>query len=284
MIVLVAAYFSFKKDLAPLKQGLVNFIATDSSIGSIKHDTESVKEQVFTPGPLKKVTSKEITGTLTVSGVINETNKQRLAGGLKTLKESSLLQKAAAGKIDDMFSKQYFEHISPTGSGPSDLAKKVGYDFIIIGENLALGNFKDDADLVNAWMASPGHRENIMRQTYQEIGVAVKQGTFKGEKVWLAVQEFGTPSAACPATDQVLLKQLDTDKIELAKQETIINQKKIDLEAYQPKDNQIYANLVREYNNLIQQYNDLVLQAKIRIEDYNSQADAYNTCLKTFNP
>lgn len=220
---------------------------------------------------------------MTAQGVISETNKQRLAGNLLALKESSLLQKAAEMKIDDMLKQQYFEHISPNGDGPAELAKKSNYDFIIIGENLALGNFKNDLDLVNGWMASPGHRANIMRSTYQEIGVAVRQGVFKGEKTWLAVQEFGTPSLACPTTNKTLLKQLDTDKAELSKQETIINQKKASLDAYQPKDDKTYGNLVREYNNLIEQYNNLVLQSKIRIQEYNLEADAYNNCLKKFN-
>src|SRR6185369_15716694 len=118
--------------------------------------------------------------------------------GLPALKENALLDKAAKKKLDDMFAQQYFEHINPQGKGPSDLAKSVGYDYIAIGENLALGNFKNDAELVQAWMDSPGHRANILNKQYTEIGVAVGQGTYEGKKTWLAVQEFGRPTSSCP--------------------------------------------------------------------------------------
>jgi uncharacterized protein YkwD len=92
-----------------------------------------------------------------------------------------------------MFENQYFAHESPTGEKVSDLAKKFGYDFLLIGENLAMGNFSSDEDLVLAWMESPGHRENILNEKYQEIGVAVKKGIFEGKEVWIAVQHFGLP-------------------------------------------------------------------------------------------
>jgi uncharacterized protein YkwD len=45
--------------------------------------------------------------------------------------------------------------------GVGDLSKEVGYGYILIGENLALGNFKDEESWWKAWMDSPGHRANI---------------------------------------------------------------------------------------------------------------------------
>jgi len=122
-------------------------------------------------------------------------------------------------QLDDIFEKQYFAHISPEGLGPSDLAEKSGYEYIMIAENLALGNFKDDNTLVNAWMDSPGHRANILNNRYTEIGVAVGKGFFSesnennkeeiATEVWIAVQEFGLPLSSCPKPEESLLNTIE---------------------------------------------------------------------------
>jgi uncharacterized protein YkwD len=52
------------------------------------------------------------------------------------------------------------------------LAKKVNYEYVVVGENLAEGDFTSDADLVKGWMDSPGHRANILNTKYEEIGIA----------------------------------------------------------------------------------------------------------------
>ena len=59
------------------------------------------------------------------------------------------------------------------------MAKKAGYEYISVGENLAMGNFKNDGDLVEAWMNSPGHRANILSFKYKELGVAVIKANMK---------------------------------------------------------------------------------------------------------
>ena len=63
---------------------------------------------------------------------------------MSALKENEKLDQAALAKANDMFLKQYFEHVSPTGVGPGDLAQNYGYDYIIVGENLILGNFSSE--------------------------------------------------------------------------------------------------------------------------------------------
>src|SRR5262249_8345343 len=115
--------------------------------------------------------------TLTQAGVIKWTNIQRQENGaLPALTVNAKLNESAQLKLKDMFAKQYFEHVSPSGVGPDGLANEVGYAYASIGENLALGNFADDRALVQAWMDSPGHRANILGKSYREIGVAVGKG------------------------------------------------------------------------------------------------------------
>ena len=165
---------------------------------------QDIKQDISTPPPL---ISKLINpGThLTDAGVIEWTNTNRAQNGqLPALKENTLLDQAAELKLQDMFKQQYFEHVNPQGVGPGDLAKKVGYNFIAEGENLALGNFGNDQSLVTAWMNSPGHRANILNVHYTEIGVAVGQGSYQGQTTWLAVQEFGRPASSCPSVDLAL--------------------------------------------------------------------------------
>jgi len=283
---LATGSFIFREDLKPLFNASNEFITNDPSINSMKRDVGLAKQRIFTPDepPLRKEdeTPSKLS-KLTVQGVITESNRQRELANLTTLKGSDLLNKAAELKIDDMLNRQYFEHISPLGDGPSQLADKSGYEFVIIGENLALGNFKDDQDLVAGWMASPGHRENILKNSYKEIGVAVREGMFEGQMTWLAVQEFGTPASTCAKPDKILSTLIDNNKTELNKQEFIINDTKIKLDAYQPKTDSTYAKMIQDYNILVERYNALANETKIKVGEFNSQAEIYNFCLKQFN-
>ena len=155
--------------------------------------------KIFTAGPLQALVEDQ-NSRLTNSGVIKFTNLNRSGNGqLTALSENSLLDASAAYKLQDMFKKQYFEHISPSGVDPGTLVKSFGYDYIASGENLILGNFVNEKEVVQDWMDSPGHRANILNNRFADIGVAIVKGTYKGRVVWIGVQEFGLPLSACPA-------------------------------------------------------------------------------------
>jgi len=178
-----------------------------------------------------------------------------------------------------MFARQYFEHISPTGEGPDYLAKVVGYDYLMIGENLALGNYKNDKTLLEAWMNSPGHRANILNPKYKEMGVAVKQGKMYGLPTWLAVQEFGRPASDCPLPNPSLKKKIEGSK-ELAtqlKQQVSVLYNEIN--SMSPKAGQTYNEKVETYNVLINEYNSFIKKIKVFINDYNNQVKLYNNCV-----
>lgn len=131
---------------------------------------------------------------LPATDVILETNIQRRANGLGPLTENSKLNAAADFKMRDMFARQYFNHYGPNQtSGIPELLARFDYKYLAAGENLALGDFKNANELVVGWMASPGHRANILNGTYQEIGVAVGCEVFQGRRTIIAVQIFGTP-------------------------------------------------------------------------------------------
>ena len=217
-------------------------------------------------------------GKLTDDGVFFNTNIERGLQSLPILKRSSVLDKSAEVKLNDMFSNQYFEHVSPNGSSVSDVVNAVGYKFLVVGENLALGNFNGDAKVVAAWMASEGHRANILDKRYTEIGVAVGYGLYKGQYQWLAVQHFARPMSSCPAPNSVLKDRIAKDKEELALRETGISSAKLVVDKTESSDSN-FSNIVSNYNVLVNDYNEKLTALKIEISNYNSQVNNFNSCL-----
>lgn len=238
---------------------------------------EEIKKEIKSPPPLRAV-EESPEAFLTVRGTIDETNLQRKTNGLPALATNEKLAAVADRKVKDMFTQQYFAHESPTGVDSGGLAEAVGYAYIVIGENLALGNYENDTALVQAWMNSPGHRANILNTKYTEIGVAIGGGTFEGKRTLLAVQEFGFPESACPQIDKELKANIDTKRSYLEDINTQLTAKKQELEALQPKRGSEYSEKVSSYNALIEQYNELVAEIKVLITKYNAQVEAFNAC------
>jgi len=122
------------------------------------------------------------------------TNKARQEVGVPPLKESPKLNQAAFLKAQDMLEKDYFAHTSPEGITPWEWFKKAGYFFKAAGENLAIGFF-DSEELLQAWLNSKSHRENILNPNFKEIGLAVVKGEYQGFETFVVVQLFGTPQS-----------------------------------------------------------------------------------------
>ena len=142
--------------------------------------------------------------------IIFETNNQRRANGLNSLAENSKLNQAADFKMRDMFARQYFSHYGPDQtSGVPELLARFNYQYSAAGENLALGDFKNAKELVEVWMASPGHRANIIHSVYRDIGVATGYDMFQGRRTMIAVQIFGTPRSSLTSTRFMQQKEAD---------------------------------------------------------------------------
>jgi uncharacterized protein YkwD/uncharacterized protein YukE len=218
--------------------------------------------------------------TLTRAGVITATNAARHTnGGLSALSENATLNDIASLRLDDMFAKQYFAHVSPSSSSAETVAAAVGYDYIALGENLALGDFVGDQGVVTAWMNSPGHRANILNTHYSQIGVAVGEGAFQGSDVWIAVQIFGRPLADCPALDTGLKSQIDDGESQTTAIQTQLQSMQAQMDAMDPKSGDTYTEEANSYNALVDQYNTLIAQLKTDIAQYNTEVDAYNQCI-----
>ena len=137
------------------------------------------------------------------------TNQKRAEINLEPLKLDDLLSQAASMKASDMFEKDYWAHNSPDGTTPWVFIKKAGYDYVYAGENLARG-FSNASDVVNAWMASKDHRENMLSVNFEDVGFAVEGGELNGEDTVLVVEVLGGKKViSAGGTPQTLSTQTD---------------------------------------------------------------------------
>lgn len=128
---------------------------------------------------------------ITTEKIITLINQKRIEANLAPLTMSDQLSGAAMQKAQDMFGKDYWAHISPTGTTPWAFIASSGYEYIYAGENLAR-NFNTADEVVAAWMNSSSHRANILKPEYKDIGLAILNGKLNDEDTTLVVQEFGT--------------------------------------------------------------------------------------------
>lgn len=255
-----------------------------SQISGEHLDFDSLKknDSIEGDGPVKESIdylenkSEKQTEPLSTSKIIKLTNRVRSDHNLPQLTENNTLNLIAKEKVENMFEDEYFAHTSPDGKEASDLANEFNYHFILIGENLAKGIFQSNKALIDGWMDSPGHRENILKEKYGEIGVAAKWDEYNGKRVWMAVQIFGTPASACPTPSRdlpLLINKLEERaddlklRIELADDE---------LEELEGED---YNNKVKLRNRLVEVYNKIGEEMDDLVNKYNNQIEERNNCI-----
>ncbi|OHA62956.1 MAG: hypothetical protein A2748_00565 [Candidatus Wildermuthbacteria bacterium RIFCSPHIGHO2_01_FULL_45_20] len=268
---------------AGIENGLPgNFLLEVQSIkdGFSSRQSES-GDQTLAPDSLRRLQGGTSQSVLTLEGILQWTNSYRRAAGLEDFMQNDKLNEAAERKVQDMFEKQYFAHETPTGKNVIWFANNAGYAYIAVGENLALGNYEDDKDIVRAWMDSPGHRANILHSRFTEIGIAAREGTFEGEKTWLAVQVFGLPKSSCPRIDESLGMQIKLMDMILQERRLRLEQMRQELQSYLVND-AYYQELVRAYQSLGEEYNTDAERQKSDTDQYNTQVQEFNVCVQGF--
>jgi uncharacterized protein YkwD len=110
-------------------------------------------------------------------------NRERTSRGLKPLALQGQLSDASLGFSALMVREQFFSHVAPDGTDMVDRLSRAGYirDNLSgwnVGENIGwgTGSYATPAEMVKAWMDSPGHRENILNKEFREIGIGVIVG------------------------------------------------------------------------------------------------------------
>jgi uncharacterized protein YkwD len=295
-VFLGALFFDVQKFVTdPTETKIATTTISQTPVTSIAKNTDIPKVSVTPPLVLKKVSTAEKplarvsavslnNGAVKEYEVLNWTNYYRSKNGVAPLARNAKLDSAALVKANDMFARQYFEHVAPSGEDGADLITWAGYDYLMVGENLAEGNFSDAKDLVDAWMGSPGHRANILKAPFKEIGIAVMEGNYQGHNVLMAVQEFGRPASDCPLPADSEKAQIDADKMELdaMKSEADTLKTQMNTLANEQKYEE-YNTLVPAYNDFVAKINALVQKISTEVYTYNAGIQTYKACAGTNN-
>jgi len=126
-------------------------------------------------------------------------NRIRKERNLNSLCVHPALQKAARAHSEDIIRRDYFSHNDEGGRTFDARLKSFGYDpkgyrYYLVGENIALGSgpYGEPDSIMDAWMKSDGHRRNILKEEFKEIGVGAYTGTYKKtEGVTMYTADFG---------------------------------------------------------------------------------------------
>jgi len=123
--------------------------------------------------------------------VIDLSNLVRAEQGLDKLDTDKQLMQAARHKAKAIIEEQTFSHTLGNRRFSSWI-KQAGYEYNYVGENLAI-DFATESGAINAWLASPTHRKNLLNPEFTEIGVAILEDRFQDRETTLIVQVFGKP-------------------------------------------------------------------------------------------
>ncbi len=128
-------------------------------------------------------------------------NEERADLDYPPLLENPLLQQAAYQKAQALFDAQRFAH-DLENQPFYTFIDNVGYHYATVGENLAI-DYTTAPAVVEGWMNSPSHRANILNHTFEEMGIAITNGTMHGVQTTLVVQLFGKPKDAFLETSTI---------------------------------------------------------------------------------
>lgn len=109
------------------------------------------------------------------------TNEVRQRNGVPTLTWENSLREVARAHSADMLVRNYFSHVNPEGRSPHErILAGCRYPLSMTGENIWMGSGRQTGDIrqlariiVDNWMSSPGHRKNLLRPEFTDIGVGV---------------------------------------------------------------------------------------------------------------
>lgn len=99
-------------------------------------------------------------------------NAARRAEGLRPLAPDPRLMQAAQAHACDNAGRRRMSHQGGDGSDLRDRLRRAGYGFSAANENVAMGQRSAEA-VVSGWMASDGHRRNILARATRDMGLAL---------------------------------------------------------------------------------------------------------------
>ena len=136
----------------------------------ISANPQVVNPNLIYPGQVLRVPQVSDGVLRNEAEVVRLVNAIRSENGLRPLTVNWELSRVARYKSEDMSSRGYFSHNSPTYGSPFQMMQSFGLSYRTAGENIAYGQ-RTPAAVVDAWMNSSGHRANILSSAYTQIGV-----------------------------------------------------------------------------------------------------------------
>ena len=117
-------------------------------------------------------------------------NEERAIIGFDSLQINTELTQIAQAKVEDMDRYNYFSHTNPKGFGFKHFLLESDYNYLIAGENLAI-NYNDNKKIVEAWMNSRTHRENMLNPIFEDIGLYYEIINIDGQNHLVVAIELG---------------------------------------------------------------------------------------------
>lgn len=134
------------------------------------------------------------TAAPTSKELLNAINTARQERGVRQLKDSYTLRRAAVGRADDMARFGYFSHTSLSGRTYRWWLATTPVHFSKTGENIARGQ-KSTGIVILGWEGSGSHRKNLLDPSFTHVGTAVRKIRWQGATTYLYVAVFGRYSS-----------------------------------------------------------------------------------------
>lgn len=128
--------------------------------------------------------------TAQANKILALTNDVRVKEGIPTLDRVVLLDQTASARALDMAENGYFSHAGPDGHTFAYFMKATNHRYVTSGENLAMG-FQTANEVVDAWIKSPGHYENLIEPEFKEFGIGISEGVYDGASTIFIAEHFG---------------------------------------------------------------------------------------------
>jgi uncharacterized protein YkwD len=200
-LILVVTYFAFVSyrdggldSLGQRFSGMPSMIPVDSVQPDASPSPEVSGAPTMVVSVVPSVVSSASMSPLPVSqqgALLAAMNARRTEAGAERLLTHPILAALAQAHADDMASKGYFSHVSPSGVTFEQRISSSGYTGTSNAENLGLTS-NDALEIVSGWMGSEGHRVNLLNTAYVSVGIGVSRGMWQGMPVTFVAAVFGS--------------------------------------------------------------------------------------------
>ena len=153
-------------------------VTKNNQVGCIRKDLLNISATSSGSSSSNNATSNSFSMSEGEKIIFDLLNKARTSAGLPKLSADASLFKVARLKATDMVKNSYFSHTSPTYGSPFKMMKTYGISYMVAGENIAGNPSLQDA--VSAWLNSETHKQNILSNSYNYVGIGIEKSDTYG--------------------------------------------------------------------------------------------------------